>query len=80
MEHPMPEIILTISGMTCGGCVNSVTKVLQAAPGVQNASVTLVPSQAVVSYDAAQTDPEKLAQAVAEAGFTVVGSRPPPAA
>jgi copper chaperone len=77
MEQLMSEVILTISGMTCGGCVNSVTRVLQSAPGVQQATVTLVPSQAVVSYDAAVTDPEKLAQAVADAGFTAVASRPP---
>jgi copper chaperone len=79
MEQLMSEVILTISGMTCGGCVNSVTKVLQATPGVRQANVTLVPSQAVVSYDAALTDPEKLAQAVAEAGFTVTASRFPAA-
>jgi copper chaperone len=71
----MTEVILTISGMTCGGCVNSVTRVLQAVPGVQQANVTLVPSQARVSYDAALANPEKLAQAVAEAGFTVTASR-----
>ena len=67
----MTQIVLTISGMTCGGCVSSVTRVLQAVPGVQQASVTLVPPQAVVIYDAALADPEKLAQAVAGAGFTV---------
>ena len=71
----MTQAVLTISGMTCGGCVNSVTRVLQALPGVQQANVTLVPSQANVSYDAALADPEKLAQAVAEAGFTVTASR-----
>lgn len=72
----MTEAILTISGMTCGGCVNSVTRVLQAVPGVQQASVTLVPPQAKVSYDAALADPEKLARAVAEAGFTVTAHQP----
>ncbi len=71
----MSEIILTLSGMSCGGCVNSVTRVLQAVPGVQQASVTLVPPQATVSYDAALADPEKLAQALAEAGFSVTASR-----
>lgn len=71
----MSEIILTISGMTCGGCVNSVTKVLQATPGVKQASVTLVPPQATVSYDAALTNTETLSQAVAGAGFTVTASQ-----
>jgi Copper chaperone len=71
----MTEAILTISGMTCGGCVNSVTRVLQAVPGVQKADVTLVPSQAKVCYDETIADTEKLAQAVAEAGFTVTAQR-----
>jgi copper chaperone len=71
----MTEAILTISGMTCGGCVNSVTRVLQGTPGVMQANVTLVPSQAKVSFDAALTDTERLAQAVAEAGFTVTATR-----
>lgn len=71
----MSEVILTISGMTCGGCVSSVTRVLQATPGVQQANVTLVPPQATVSYDAALTNSEQLAQAVAGAGFTVTGSQ-----
>ena len=71
----MSQIILTIAGMTCGGCVNSVSKVLQATPGVHKADVSLVPSQAVVSYDAALASPEQLAQAVADAGFSVTASR-----
>ncbi|HQS82013.1 MAG TPA: heavy-metal-associated domain-containing protein [Thiobacillus sp.] len=39
----MNEIILSVTGMTCGGCVNSVQKVLAALPGVQNVEVTLHP-------------------------------------
>lgn len=71
----MTQIVLTISGMTCGGCVNSVTRVLQAVPGVQRADVTLVPPQAKVAYDAALATPDRLAHAVAEAGFTVTSSQ-----
>lgn len=75
----MTEIILTISGMTCGGCVSSVNRVLQSSPGVHKAEVTLVPAQAAVSYDPAVTTPEELARLVSEAGFTVTGNRPPAA-
>lgn len=75
----MSEIILTISGMSCGGCVNSVNRVLQASPGVQKAEVTLVPPQAAVHYDPAVTNPEMLAKLVSEAGFAVIESRHPAA-
>lgn len=67
----MNEIILSVSGMTCGGCVNSVQKVLTALPGVQRAEVTLVPGQARVSFDPAKLDRAALVQAVVEAGFGV---------
>jgi len=67
----MNEIILPVTGMTCGGCVNSVQRVLTAVPGVQTAEVTLQPGQARVVYDAARTDRAALVQAVVGAGFGV---------
>lgn len=69
----MRDEVLIISGMTCGGCVNSVTRVLKALPGVQQVEVTLVPGQAKVRIDETQVDIPALKKAVAEAGFTVVG-------
>ena len=69
----MSEIILAVTGMTCGGCVNSVQKVLTALPGVQSAAVTLTPGQARVVYDSARIDRAALVQAVVDAGFGVVG-------
>ncbi len=67
----MKEIVLTVTGMTCGGCVNSVQKVLTALPGVQSAEVTLNPGQARVIFDPARLDRSSLAQAVVDAGFGV---------
>ncbi|HET9463228.1 MAG TPA: heavy metal-associated domain-containing protein [Thiobacillus sp.] len=67
----MSEIILSVTGMTCGGCVNSVQKVLTALPGVQSVEVTLTPAQARVVYEPAQIDRAALVQAVIDAGFGV---------
>ena len=67
----MSEIILSVTGMTCGGCVNSVHKVLTALPGVQSADVTLTPGQARVVYDPARVDRAALVQAIVDAGFGV---------
>ncbi|MGO9446760.1 MAG: heavy-metal-associated domain-containing protein [Thiobacillaceae bacterium] len=69
----MRDEVLTISGMTCGGCVKSVTRVLEALPGVKHVEVTLVPGQAKIRIDETQVDMTALRQAVAEAGFTPVG-------
>jgi len=67
----MNEITLSVTGMTCGGCVNSVTRVLTALPGVQNAVVTLTPGQARGTYDPARTDRAAMVQAVVDAGFGI---------
>jgi len=67
------EIILSVTGMTCGGCVNSVQRVLTALPGVQSAEVKLEPGQARVVYDAARIDRAALVQAVVDAGFGISG-------
>jgi copper chaperone len=67
----MNEIILSVTGMTCGGCVNSVHKVLTALPGVHSVEVTLTPAQARVVYDAARVDRAALVQAVVDAGYGV---------
>lgn len=65
----MNDIQLTVTGMTCGGCVASVQKVLSALPGVQTVEVTLTPGQAHVVYDPARVDRDALIKAVVDAGF-----------
>jgi copper chaperone len=67
----MNTIQLSVTGMTCGGCVNSVHKVLTALPGVQSAEVTLSPGQARVVYDPDRVAPAALLQAIIDAGFGV---------
>ena len=67
----MNTLQLNITGMTCGGCVNSVQKVLAALPGVQRVEVTLSPGQARVVVDPARIDRAALVQAVVDAGFGV---------
>ncbi|MBS1147665.1 MAG: putative copper ion binding protein, partial [Proteobacteria bacterium] len=64
-------IILSVTGMTCGGCVNSVQKVLLALPGVQRAEVTLTPGQARVLVDPARVERAALVKAIVDAGFGV---------
>jgi copper chaperone len=65
----MNDIQLSVTGMTCGGCVASVQKVLSALPGVQTVEVTLTPGQARVVYDPARVDRDALIKAVVDAGF-----------
>jgi copper chaperone len=67
----MNEIVLSVTGMTCGGCVNSVNKVLTALPGVQSVEVSLTPGQARVVFDPARVDRAAMVQAIVDAGFGV---------
>ncbi len=65
----MQTLTLNISGMTCGGCVKSVAKVLEALDGVAKAEVSLEQANAVITYDADKIQPAALIEAVEDAGF-----------
>jgi len=64
-------VTLGISGMTCGGCVRSVSNVLKALDGVAKAEVSLEKNCAVVDYDPGKVQVEQLKRSVVEAGFEV---------
>ena len=79
----MQTEILNIAGMTCGGCVSTVTRALVAVDGVHDVQVSLpknealgqdivqATAQATVQYDEIFTSPDKLKQAVEAAGYGV---------
>ncbi len=67
----METVTLGISGMTCGGCVRSVSNVLKALDGVASAEVSLEKRSAVVDYDPGKVGVEQLKRSVEEAGFEV---------
>ena len=69
----MTTVTLKVDGMTCGGCVASVTRVLRTLPGVNDVAVTLRPGEARVEYDPARTDVAALKAAVQGAGYDVAG-------
>jgi len=66
------QTTLKINGMTCMGCVRSVTNVLTQLPGVSNVTVSLEQGQATVEHDASKSDVAALKQAVIEAGYEAV--------
>lgn len=65
----METTTIKISGMSCGGCTSSVTRVLTELPGVAKAEVTLEPGQATVEFDPAGVTRAALCAAIADAGF-----------
>lgn len=67
----MTTTTINVSGMTCQGCVRSVTTVLKALPGVTEVSVSLELGQAIVTHEANQASFATLKQAVEDAGYDV---------
>ena len=67
----MKTSVIAIHGMTCGGCVASVTKAMQQVAGVQQVKVSLSPGQAEVTFDDSVADEAALRAAVQGAGFDV---------
>jgi len=67
----METVTMNVKGMTCGGCVASVTRVLKAVPGVDSVDVKLQPGQATVRYDASKVAVPRLKAAIEDAGYDV---------
>ena len=65
----METATIKVDGMSCGGCVKSVTGVLTALDGVASADVSLERKQAVVEFDAAKVTRDQLKAAIEDAGF-----------
>jgi copper chaperone CopZ len=61
----------TISGMSCGGCVNSLTRVLKSVPGIEPLKIEV--GKAQLRLDAERVTTTTVKDAVARAGFDVTG-------
>lgn len=68
----MTEVSYTVKGMTCGHCVASVTEEVGEIAGVHNVDVDLATGRLTVASDAPIPE-EKIAAAVAEAGYELAG-------
>ncbi len=67
---------MNVTGMTCGGCVTSVTRALKAVAGVGEVDVSLSGAEATVQYDEKLTSPGKLNAAIEGAGYGVAADPP----
>jgi copper ion binding protein len=58
----------TVTGMTCGHCVQAVTSEVSALPGVSEVTVDLASGAVAVTSDK-PLDTDQVREAVAEAGY-----------
>lgn len=70
----MPKIELKIEGMSCAHCVMWVQQALTKVKGVENATVSLASSTALVEYSG-KPNLDAMKTAVDESGYAVAGSR-----
>ena len=69
----MSESVFTVSGMTCGHCVSSVTEEISQIDGVRNVAVELDSGRVTVTSDQPVAEGD-VSAAVTEAGYTLVTS------
>ena len=65
----METTTLKVDGMSCGGCVKSVTNVLAALPGVARAEVSLEEKSARVESETGRVTRDDMKRAIVDAGF-----------
>jgi copper chaperone len=65
----METTTIKVKGMTCGGCVASVERVLRGLDGVGEVSVSLENGEAEVKFDLERVKPEALRSAIEDAGY-----------
>ncbi len=58
---------LSITGMSCGHCLNRVNTALQKVEGVTAQQVRIGSAQ--VEFDGARVSPDQIAQAITKAGY-----------
>ncbi|OWB72105.1 hypothetical protein B5S31_g1807 [[Candida] boidinii] len=63
---------LSVSGMTCSSCVNSVTKALEKNQGVISSEVSLMTETAVVKHDPTKITASQISEIIEDSGFDAV--------
>jgi Cu+-exporting ATPase len=65
----MEKTVLTVTGMTCANCVNTVTKALAKAEGVSEVNVNFATEKATVAFDEARTSADRLISVIKDRGY-----------
>jgi Cu+-exporting ATPase len=76
-SEPLPQpqtetVTLPVLGMTCAACQHHVETALRSTDGVESARVDLMAHRANVIFDPQRAQPEKLVEAIRDAGYDAV--------
>ena len=67
----MNSIDFHVTGMTCGGCENAVTRALQQLPGVESVTASHAANRVAVTFDSARVTRAQLADRIEALGYRV---------
>ena len=65
------KVIISVEGMSCATCAQTIEKALKKREGVEAASVNFATEKAVVEYDPARIEAEDLEKAIIDTGYGV---------
>ena len=75
-KRPGAQLVLRIDGMDCVMCAAGLQNSLRSVPGVRRAEVSFQDKQAVVEYDPAVVNTDRLEKLIADSGFKVASPVP----
>jgi copper chaperone CopZ len=70
----MKTLVVTIEGMHCDGCAETIKALLEVEAGVKASTVSFKEGSARVLYDPAVVDEKKLVAAIEKGGYKVAST------
>lgn len=65
------KVELTVTGMKCGGCENTIKEALTGKQGIVSVDTSHADDQVVVEFDEAVIEEDDVIELIENAGFTV---------
>ena len=69
LEDPPKTVKLKITGMTCAGCSNHISKALQGVDGILEEEVKYPGDIAVIKFDSEKTNAKAIIKVIEETGY-----------
>jgi copper chaperone CopZ len=72
-QNAVVTLDLSVKGMTCTGCENTVKKGVSEIPGVLDVSASFQDGRATVKFDTTLTNHGQISETIAKSGYEVTG-------
>jgi copper chaperone CopZ len=70
------KVEITVTGMSCTGCEETITESVQALKGVKEATASYTDGKAWISYKEGSVTTEQISAAIEKTGYKVTGVSP----